>query len=117
MQFDARNVGAAPDREIEGRREQRKVGPRVWASLVAHNNAAKEHIARLAPAIDVDVIPLSAQVHRPPLPTVTAPPALPTAPADQIAGFVPPIMGHSESGIQESVGLAVGPFGLVLEPS
>ncbi len=100
MPFDSRSVAAAPEREIDGRREPRQVGTRVWSSLVAHNNAAKENIARIAriaPAIEADVMPRS-----PPM-TVSAPSVLPTLPADEVANFVQRIMGDSEPGSETAV--------------
>ncbi len=102
MQFEARSVAAAPDLD-DGRRDQRQVGTKVWSSLVSNNNAAKEHIARLARAIEVDVIPRLVQAHRPPTTTVHAPSVLPVLPADGVARFVQLIIGDSESGIQTAV--------------
>jgi methanogenic corrinoid protein MtbC1 len=103
MQSDMRNVSAVPERKPEGRREQRRVATPVWSSLVAHNNAAKEHIARLALAIEADVIPRLVQAHRAPQTSVNALSVLPTVPAEQVASFVQLIIGDNEAGIQTAV--------------
>lgn len=97
MQYESPSLALARQCEPEPQHLQAQGEPRVYSSLVVRNNVAKSHLAHLARAIEVDVIPRLVQAYRSTAAGNAEVAVVVPQTAAEVAAFVKLIIGDNEA--------------------